>query len=107
MTIAVQILEIVCLFVIGGLMLWYNTNAKLNERVSTYITEAEEVYKDTVKAGGMKHEYVVDKLYSLVPATMKGVFTREMISTIVDNAFTAIQAYAKQQLDRVVNENIK
>jgi hypothetical protein len=25
----------------------------------------------------------------------------------VDNAFTAIQAYAKQQLDRVVNENIK
>jgi hypothetical protein len=38
---------------------------------------------------------------------MKGVFTREMISTIVDNAFAAIQAYAKQQLDNAVNNNVK
>lgn len=96
-----DILQIVLYVVLGGFALWYRTNAKLNEKVNTFINEAESAYKDTVKAGGMKHEYVVDRLYRLIPAPLKVLFSYDMVSQIVDKAFEGIEDYAKQQLDKI------
>ena len=59
------------------------------------------MYKDTTKAGGLKHEYVVTQLYNLLPAPMRIFFTKDMMEQIVDNAFEAIESYAKKQLDKI------
>lgn len=103
----VNILEIVCAILLGGLSIYFRTNARLKETVGDYIAEAEYVYKDTVKAGGQKHEYVVDHLYNLIPVYMRPIFTKDMISGIVDRAFEAIEQYGKMQLDKAVDKLIK
>lgn len=97
-----MVLKVVLYVVLGGLALYYRTNAKLKSFANDYIDEAEKTYKDTVKAGGQKHEFVVNKLYELVPLIMKPFFPKELVSAIVDNAFSAIESYAKQGLDKAV-----
>lgn len=98
------IIRIALYVLIGGAALYFKCNEKLNKRVTGFIDEAEEIYKDVVKAGGKKHTYVVDALYQLVPAPLHLVFTKEMISGIVDRAFAEIENYAKKQLDKVLNK---
>ncbi|QHJ84982.1 MAG: hypothetical protein [Bacteriophage sp.] len=104
------VLEIVriVLYVIIGFVAWYfKTNQKLQDKVTGVIDEAEYMYQDVAKAGGQKHEFAVDALYGYVPAPLKVIISRDMVSTIVDNAFDAIESYAKQQLDKVVDKKIK
>lgn len=98
------IIRIALYVLIGGVALYFKYNEKLNKRVAGFIDEAEEIYKDVVKAGGKKHAYVVDALYSLIPAPLRLIFTKEMISGIVDRAFAEIENYAKKQLDKVLNK---
>ena len=100
----INIARIVVWVILGGLSLYFKKNSELNGAANDYISEAESVYKDTVKAGGMKHEYVVEKLYELVPWYMRGVFNKEVISQIVDRAFESIESYGKQQLDKAVDK---
>lgn len=102
-----RIVQIVAYVVLGALVSYFKTNAKLNQSVGSYISEAENAYKDTVKAGGQKHAYVVEKLYELVPSYFKGIFTREMVGGIVDRAFDSIEQYGKLQLDKVIDKAIK
>ena len=45
----INILEIVCAILLGGLSIYFRTNARLKETVGDYIAEAESAYKDTVK----------------------------------------------------------
>lgn len=97
----IEIIKIVAYVVLGGLSIWYSANAKLKGQVGSIIEEAEEMYKDTTKAGGLKHEYVVTQLYNLLPTPMRIFFTKEMMGQIVDNAFEAIESYAKKQLDKI------
>lgn len=100
----ISIAQIVVWVILGGLSLYFRTNARLKDVAGNYISEAESVYKDTVKAGGMKHEYVVEKLYAFVPIYMRPIFTVDVISQIVDKAFESIEEYGKQQLDKAVNK---
>ena len=100
----INIAQIVVWVILGGLSLYFRTNSRLKEVAGDYISEAESVYKDTVKAGGMKHEYVVEKLYAFVPVYMRPIFTVEMISQIVDRAFESIESYGKQELDKAVDK---
>lgn len=99
----IEILKIVVYVVLGGLTLWFRENAKLKGTVADLIAEAEAAYKDTAKAGGMKYKYVVEKLYSLVPAYLKPIITKESIAGIVDRAFESIEEYGKMQLDKAVD----
>lgn len=103
----IDILQIAACLILGGLALYFKQNEKLKERATELIAEAETVYKDAAKAGGQKHEYVVNNLYSMIPSPLKIVFTKDMIATIVDNAFQWVESYAKDQLDRVVDKIVK
>lgn len=96
------IIQIIIYVVLGGLALYFKTNTTLKSFVTDYIAEAEEVYKDVTQAGGQKHEYVVTKLYELIPPYMKPFFPKEWISATVQNAFDSIEAYTKQGLDKAV-----
>lgn len=90
--------------VLGGLALWYKSNAKLHQTVSSLITNAETQYKDLTGAGGIKFEWVVGQLYGLIPAVIRPFIPRTLVRTLVQATFDAIAGYAKLQLDRLAEK---
>lgn len=100
---AYDIIMLVIALVVGGFALYFKYNKNLATKATQFIAMAEEMYKDVTKAGGQKFEWVVDQLYSIIPAPLKILFTREMLSTLVQKTFDAIEQYAKLQLDKVSN----
>ena len=85
---------------IGAAALYFQYNTKLNKKATEYINKAEELFKDSTKAGGIKFNWVVDKLYDILPAPMRLVFTKETITVLVQRTFDEIQSYAVKQLDK-------
>lgn len=101
-----QIITTVITLVLGGLGLYFKYNKDLNANVMNFIDEAEELYQDFTKAGGQKFEWVVTRLYGLIPAFLRKVFTRQMLTELIQRTFDAAQSYAKKQLDKATdNEN--
>lgn len=90
--------------ILGGLVLWYKSNAKLHQTVSSLIADAENQYKDLTRAGGIKFEWVVGQLYGLIPAVIRPFIPRTLVRTLVQAAFDAIAGYAKLQLDRLAEK---
>lgn len=104
--------------VVGGLSLYFKTSAKAQAKakevqdvmamimgeVVVYIRKAEEDYKDTTNAGGKKFNEVVNKLWSLVPVSLRPIITRQMIKDIVQSTFDEVENYVKLQLDETVDK---
>lgn len=99
-TTILTIIRIVIYLVIGAAALYFQYNTKLNQKATEYINKAEELFKDSTKAGGTKFNWVVDKLYDILPAPMRLVFTKETIAVLVQRTFDEIQSYAVKQLDK-------
>jgi len=90
--------------ILGALTAYLKANEKLKNSSVKYIIEAEELYKDVSKAGGMKFSFVVDTLYNLVPYPLRIIITRACIEKIVQSTFNGIEAYAKTQIDKAVDK---
>ena len=104
--------------IVGGLSLYFKTSAKAQAKakevqdvmamimgeVVVYIRKAEEDYKDTTNAGGKKFNEVVNKLWSLVPVSLRPIITRQMIKDIVQSTFDEVENYVKLQLDNAVDK---
>lgn len=101
----VQVVLYLLTVALGGLALWYRSNAGINRRVSALIAEAENRYQDFTKAGGTKFEWVVTRLYELIPAVVRPFVPQTMIRTLVQATFDAIAGYAKLQLDRLAEKS--
>ena len=113
-----NILVTVVAIAVGGLSLYLKTSAKAQAKAKevqetmalimgeavVYIRKAEEDYKDSTKKGGEKFEEVVDKLDSLVPATLKPIITKDRIEDIVQSTFNEVEKYVKLQLDNTVDK---
>lgn len=113
-----NVLTTIGTFALGALAFYFNSSkkaqAKLKEvqtvisevtaNAAIFIVEAEKAYQDVSNAGGQKFEYVVDKLYSLVPDFAKFIITKEMIGEIVQNTFDQIEEYVSTQLDNKLGE---
>lgn len=95
------------LVLVGAVALWYKSNAKLNTKVAGLISAAEQEYADTTKAGLQKFEWVVSQLYNLIPAPVRPFIPRELIASVVQSTFDAIQGYAIQQLNRLADKIIE
>ena len=94
-----------CALVLGGLALWYQGNAKISGRAAALIEQAEELYGDLTKAGGFKFDWVVGRLYDLLPLAVRPFVPRSLIEQIVQTTFDAIEGYARMQLDRLTGSN--
>lgn len=99
-----SIVTTVLMVVFGFLCSYIRTKTSLIDKAGDFINKAEEDYKDVSKAGMMKHEAVVEWLYSLVPAPMKIFITRQMIAEITQTAFDQMADFATKQLDKVVDK---
>ncbi len=93
--------------IFGALSAYFRAHDKLRDRSIKYIVEAEELYKDSTKAGGQKFSWVVDALYELIPSPLRVIVTKKCIEKIVQNSFDAIEDYAKMQLDIAVERYLK
>lgn len=102
-----QIYDIIVLIltvVFGFLCIYIQGKSGLKEKAAEAITNAENEYKDTTKAGGQKFQFAVDFLYNSLPAPLRMIVSKEMIGTIIQNTFESMERYAKAQLDRLVDK---
>lgn len=106
-TMILNVIRVIAYFVLGGLAIYFRYNTKLNKQVNELIDKAEETFKDVTKSGGLKHEWVIDQLYNLIPTPFNLLFTRDMISHIVQTAFDGMASYATKQLDKIVDKVIE
>lgn len=97
----IEILRLLALLVLGLAALYFKTCTDLRAKTAALITEAEETYRDSAKAGGQKFAWVVDNLYALLPAPLRLIIPRAMVERMVQSTFDAVAAYAKTQLDRI------
>ncbi len=115
--IILEVLKTIFILILGGFSLYlkYSPKAKtkakeisdvianITAQAVIFIEEAEDQYKDVTNAGGIKFALVVDKLYNLVPQSLRLIVTREMIADIVQKTFDEIEKYAKIQLDEAMD----
>lgn len=93
--------------ILGFMVFYFKTKTNIINTAVEKIGEAEETYKDYVKAGSLKQEFVVNAIYDYLPAPMKLFFTKEIIRSLVQKAFDEIQNYAMLQLDKIFNKDKK
>lgn len=101
----IEIAQWALLLILGLGAAYYRTNAKLQKYVANLISQAEATYTES-KSGGVKFCWVCDKIYSMIPAPLKLIITRQIVETIVQGAFNAMAQYAKFQIDKLVNAAI-
>ena len=109
----ISALESIAVIILGGLAIYFKTSQKAKTKareiqetlvvilgnVVQFINEAEDQYKSYTNKGSEKFEMVVDKLYFLVPDSIKGIIDREMIADMVQRTFDEVEDYVKMQLD--------
>lgn len=103
----IEVAKVAVAIIFGGFALYFKSKVKLTEKVTSLIAEAEDTYKSATKAGGQKLEWVVTRLYVYVPAWLRPIITPKVLEQIVQFVFDNVQAYAKMQLDKVVDKVVK
>ena len=87
---------IVCVIVLGSI--GYNHTKNI---ITVLIIEAEEVYKDVVKSGSLKMNYVIENAYKQLPGLFKAVISKEMIKDLAQNIFDNFEDYALANMESI------
>lgn len=96
-----NILSLIFMAVFGGLALWFKGNGTLSSLAAGFIAEAEALYKDVTKSGGEKFNWVVERLYGVLPSAIRPFIPKSLVESVVQSTFDAIEKYAKLQLDKL------
>jgi hypothetical protein len=89
----------VVLVVLGFLVSYYKANAKFRSFVATLINDAESLSK----TGPEKKDWVVSQIYAILPAWLKPILTKTILSMIVQGTFDSMKQYATKLLDTTMN----
>lgn len=103
MNVVINVIEIVLYIVLGGVAIWFKTNAKINKAVNGLIDKAEEEFTG-FKQGNEKFQAVTNWIYEIIPSPLKPFFPKKFIEALIQNAFEQSASYAKKQLDKVVDK---
>ncbi len=95
-----EIISIIVAVILGVLSLILNTNKKLNSNVADYIAKTEYLFSGIAKSGDKKFAWVADRLYELIPAVLRPIFTRAVVEGIVQRTFEAMEKYGKSQIGK-------
>ena len=101
-----MIFEIVIFVFCGACIAYLKTNATIKEKIVEFIGKAEEEYKDVTDSGGLKFQYVVNKIYEFIPKAIQPFFHRESLENLVQKIFDFIKVYAKTKLDELVEKGV-
>lgn len=105
--------EIVLYIILGAIIVYFRNSAAAKAKVAeieswtgiikgsvaSLISRAEKEFNGA-KRGGEKFEWVVNKLYGLLPIPIQAVITRDIIADIVQGTFDSMAAYAAKQADK-------
>lgn len=103
MNVIINVIEIVLYIVLGGVAIWFKTNAKINKAVNGLIDRAEEEFTG-FKQGNEKFQAVTNWIYEIIPSPLKPFFPKKFVEALIQNAFEQSASYAKKQLDKVVDK---
>lgn len=95
----INIVLAVLTVIVGGVGLYFKSNARLNSTVSGLIAAAESETSGLVN-GGQQFQWVVGQLYRLIPTPIRPFIPEAVIATLVQNAFNQIKMYAKAKADQ-------
>jgi hypothetical protein len=91
----------VILIIIGGFVInYFKTNSKFKDKIAALINFAESKFND----GEQKKEYVINTIYSIIPAVFKPILNKTIINMIVQSVFDSMAEYAKKKLDKTTNK---
>ncbi len=91
----------VILIIIGGFVInYFKTNSKFKDKIAALINFAESKFND----GEQKKEYVINTIYSIIPAVFKPILNKTIIGMMIQSTFDSIKEYSKKQLDKVTNK---
>ena len=113
----VEILSYILTIMLGALSLYFKKSATAQSKVAEveswvaeikgsagkYIVKAENMFEGTQR-GGEKFEWVIERLYIMLPLPVRAFITKEMIGDIVQGAFDAMAEYATTQLDKALSD---
>ncbi|HWP50556.1 MAG TPA: hypothetical protein VN626_02550 [Clostridia bacterium] len=100
-----EALKWLALLLLGLVVVYYRTSTKLQGVIANLIAQAEAAYGDA-KAGGIKFEWVCRKVYSLVPVPLNTIITKQIVESLVQSTFDTMTAYAKMQLDKLLDSTM-
>lgn len=100
----ISILVTVGVVVLGFLVSYFKTKTGLLSKIAGFISDAEETYKEYTKAGEIKFNLVVDRLYALVPTVFKPILTKEVLGVMVQGVFVQVQKFLTTNLDKLVDK---
>lgn len=84
----------------SGVSAYMETKQKLSGKVTELIGSAEKAYEGQRRAGAKKQEYVVERLYALVPLPLRPIFTRNLLGALASGVFANIEQYANLQVNK-------
>ena len=93
------------LLFLGLAAAYYRTNGKLQGVIGNLIAQAETAYGEAGN-GGLKFRWVCDKVYSMVPMPLSVIITKRMVEGLVQSTFDVMAAYAKLQLDKLLDSTM-
>jgi len=93
-----HIIYTLILIVLGFLISYYKTNAKFRSFIATLINDAQSLDK----TGTEKKEWVVGQIYTILPAWLKPILTKTVLSMIVQGVFDSMKQYATKLTDKAI-----
>ncbi len=93
------------LLLLGLGLAYYRASARLQSAIGYMITQAEKVY-GSERSGAIKFQWVCDTLYGILPAPLRAVITPPFIERLVQSTFDVMAAYAKMQLDKLLDSTM-
>ena len=94
----------VILIVVGFAASYMKTRGDLLSMATTLISQAEEEYRDSTKAGGKKFTWVCEKLYNGIPKWLYPFISYQEVEKLVQATFDEIESYANRQLNNFVDK---
>lgn len=113
----VEFVKAAILILVGATVTYVRTNPKIMGEIAeaetwlekiraaavAYIDRAEKEFKGHGR-GDEKRKWVVKMLYDLIPDKVKPFISLDVVEDVVQSVFDVVNDYAKQQLDKLVDE---
>lgn len=107
MEIALEILKYVLMALFGAIALYFKSSAVLKQLADEFVAQAENEYKGVSKSGGYKFDWVVNKIYEVMPTVLKMFISKSAVETAVQRAWEMAEQYATAAADKFVQQAVE
>lgn len=99
-----EIIKTFLILALGALVAYYKLNTRLTQKITAFINQAEEVYREQTEAGKIKFNFVLKELERMIPAFLKPFIKEEMLESLIQSIFDEMQNFAEKQMNQVIDQ---